>query len=123
MIASDELTTDSVEEELQGVIQSAENLGKAGSEDANIVFGRLLRTVQKMNYLSQLQMASKPISPLDESSTVPSIGTPDILDNLDSLVQQIKQALEQIAKFLGAAQYTIGVQFPFTISVSITFTP
>jgi len=123
MTAADDLTTDSVEAELHGVIQSAENLGKAGSEDANIVFGRLLRTVQKMNYLSQLQMASKPITPLDASSTTPSSDTSDVLDNLDSLVQQIKQALAQIAKFLGAAQYTIGVQFPFTISVSITFIP
>jgi hypothetical protein len=119
MASSDELTTDTVEEELQGVIQSAENLGKAGSEDGNIVFGRLLRTVQKMNYLSQLQMASRPIQPQDTGSTTPS----DILDNLDSWVQQIKQALAQIAKFLEASQYTIGVQFPFTISVSITFTP
>ena len=76
---ADQLTTDSIQQELQAVIQSAENLGKGGSEDGDVVFGSLLRTVQKMNYLSQLQMASKP---LDATSTpaAPS----DILDNLDS---------------------------------------
>ena len=115
---ADELTTDSIQQELEAVVQSAENLGKVGSEDGDAVFGSLLRTVQKMNYLSQLQMASKP---LDSTST--SVAPSDILNNLDSWVQQIKQALGQIAKFLEASQYTIGVQFPFAISISITFTP
>jgi hypothetical protein len=114
-MSSDALTLDSIEEELNGITQSIENLDSSNTEQGELAMGRLFRAVQKFNYLSQ---TSSPAKPLDTGQPPPSI-----LDDFDTWVQKFKQALSEIATFLGAAQYTIGVQFPFTISVSITFVP
>jgi hypothetical protein len=114
-MSSDALTLDSIEEELNGITQSIENLDSSNTEQGELAMGRLFRAVQKFNYLSQ---TSSPAKPLDAGQPPPGI-----LDDFDTWVQKFKQALSEIATFLGAAQYTIGVQFPFTISVSITFVP
>ncbi|MGI0090791.1 MAG: hypothetical protein ACREBS_03690 [Nitrososphaerales archaeon] len=136
-----EITTDSVEAELKEVVDSAESLagvetnGQA-KEEADAILGRLFAVVHKFNYLLQTQMATKinPATPTTDgstgtlpgartsSATLSSTGS-DILNQFDSWIQTIKQAPSQIAKLLEAAQYTIGVQFPFGVSVSISFTP
>jgi hypothetical protein len=115
-VSSDELTLDSIEAELDGITQSVKNMDSSKTEQGDLAMGRLFRAVQKFNYLSQ---TSSPARPLDAGVQPP----PGILDEFDKWVQKFKQALSEIATFLGAAQYTIGVQFPFTISVSITFVP
>jgi hypothetical protein len=124
-VSSDELTLESVAEELDAVTKSGASLDKSKTDEADLTLGRLFRAVQKFNYLTQIQMNAKAnLKPLDTGTMVPQPGDSlSILDDFDTWVQKIKQALSQIAKFLGAAQYSIGVQFPFAISVSITFNP
>ena len=119
-MAASNLSLDSISAELDDLTQSVKNLDASQTQEGELAMGRLFRAVQKFNYLSQTQMTTAAKS-LD-SGGVPA-PPPGILDQFDTWVQKFKEALAEIAKFLGAAQYTIGVQFPFTISVSITFVP
>ena len=137
-----QLTTDSLGAELKDIVDSAKSLAGLESDDqasqqANIILGRLFAAIHKLNYLVQSQLADKlveaptttantstvsPPQTIGSGAIIPSAGS-DILNEFDSWIQTIKQALAQIAKFLKASQYSIGVQFPFSVSVSITFTP
>jgi len=110
-----------------------------------MILGRLFATIHKLNYLVQSQLTdriveapatvaaqptapagtsapSSSLQPTESSAMMPSTGS-DILSKFESWIQTIKQALAQLARILKASQYTIGVQFPFGVSVSITFTP
>ena len=119
---SNELSLDSITSELNSITQSIAGLER-GSPEAELALGKLFRAVQKFNYLSQTQTAPSARS-LDSGVQGPPAATDTgILEDFDIWVQKFKDALDQIAKVLAASQYTIGVQFPFTIAVSITFVP
>ena len=113
---STELTLDSVAAELDAITQSVSGQD-AKTEEAELALGKLFGAVQKFNYLSQAQLNAS-MKPLDAGPPADTMGT---LQDFDTWVQKFKEALAQIAKALGAAQYTIGVQFPFALSVSVTF--
>jgi hypothetical protein len=118
------LTLDSISNELDSIAESIASPGNGSqTNEAELALGRLLRAVQKFNYLSQQQLGQS-MKPLDAGvQGPPALGDTGILNDFDTWVQKFKQTLEQIAKILEASQYTIGVQFPFTIAVSITFVP
>jgi ElaB/YqjD/DUF883 family membrane-anchored ribosome-binding protein len=128
------ITIDSIRSDLKDIVDSIESLvgmepGNQSDAQANAILGRLFTIIHKLNYLIQSSMADFQ-NPLQSSSnvaiettaTVP-IEASDLLDEFDLIIQDLKEALAKVAKFLKAAQYTIAVQFPFSISVSITFTP
>ncbi len=118
-MSSSAVTLESIEAEFNAITRSLKNPDTSEQEQGELAMGRLFRAVQKFNYLSQLQLNFTAKS-LDAGGVPEALG---ILDQFDAWVQKFKQALSEIAKVLRAAQYSIGVQFPFSISVSITFIP
>ncbi len=130
------VTTDSIRNDLKGVVDSVESLvglepNSQTSAQADEILGRLFAIIHRLNYLIQsrmgdLQNASPPAvssKVADQTkATVPPEAS-SLLDEFDSIVQNLKDALAKVAAFLRAAQYSIGVQFPFSINVSISFTP
>ena len=123
-MSSKDLTLDSILSELSAITQSIASLDKGSQTDqAELALGKLFGAVQKFNYLSQQQLGLS-AKPLDSGvQGPPAAGDTGILNEFDTWVQKFKEALDQIAKVLRASRYTIGVQFPFTIAVSITFIP
>jgi hypothetical protein len=121
-MSSNEFSLDSIAVELAAITQSIDSLDKTSQNDAELALGRLFRAVQKFNYLSQTQLGQS-MKPLDSSVQSAPAGDIGILNDFDTWVQKFKEALAQVAKVLAASQYTIGVQFPFAISVSVTFVP
>jgi hypothetical protein len=121
-MSSNDFSLDSIAVELAAITQSIDSLDKTSQTDAELALGRLFRAVQKFNYLSQIQVGQS-MKPFDSGVQGPEVGDAGILNDFDTWVQKFKEALAQIAKVLAASQYTIGVQFPFTISVSVTFVP
>lgn len=143
-IASEEVTTDSVAAELEEIQDSLENLDQTKPDEATRALGQLYRTIQKLNYLLQVQMSTKlatssptaaalgqkslfveGIAPQTPSEVPPSAvdDNTDVLNDLDEWIQRIKAVLAKLALFLNASHYTIGVQSPFSIVVSMTFEP
>jgi ElaB/YqjD/DUF883 family membrane-anchored ribosome-binding protein len=128
------LTIDSIHSDLKDVVDSIESLVGAEPSDqtdaqGNAILGRLFTIIHKLNYLIQSRMTDFQ-NVLQSSSTVATKTTTaapneasGLLDEFDSIIRDLKDALAKVAKFLKAAQYTLGVQFPFSISASITFTP
>ena len=124
------VTIDSIKAELDEIARSVESLLGLKSDNqtiaqANTILGRLFATVHRLNYLFQSSMGlvqSSAAASDRVTASIPSAGS-SILNEFDSLVQQIKDSLSKVAKLLKGTQYSIGVQFPFSISVSITFTP
>lgn len=47
--------------------------------------------------------------------------TTGLTSELQRWIQKIKEALEAIAKFLKAANYSVGVSAPFGLSISMSF--
>jgi|ERR1700726_4422826 hypothetical protein len=122
-MSSNEFSLDSIAVELDAITQSINSVDKASQTDAELALGRLFRAVQKFNYLSQTQLGQS-TRPLDSGVQGPPVtDNTGILNDFDTWVQKFKEALAQIAKVLAASQYTIGVQFPFAISLSVTFVP
>ena len=116
-----ELSLDSVAAELDAITLSAASLNN-NTDEAELALGRLFRAVQKFNYLTRAQLSPN-LKPFDSGTQVPPSDSTGILQDFDTWVQKFKEALAQIAKVFGAAQYSIGVQFPFALSVSVTFAP
>jgi hypothetical protein len=126
------ITLDSIAAEFDDLLSSIQGLAsytdsKEQTEQSHTLLGSLFRVVSKLNYLLRQQMTREEsaLSMTQPASNQQSISTLDssLLDSLDQWIQKIKQAFSQLAKFLGAASYTIGFQVPLGIQVSITFTP
>ena len=124
------ITQNTVAAELDDLLNSIEGLDgytdpEEQSEHSHRLLGSLFRVISKLNYLLRQQMTkeenivAQPAPNQQVSSSIDS----SILDGLDRWIQKIRQAFSQLAKFLGAASYTIGFQVPLGIQVSITFTP
>ncbi|MHB8566814.1 MAG: hypothetical protein ACYC7D_00665 [Nitrososphaerales archaeon] len=130
-----EITSDSIGTELNEIADSAESLAQAESsvnsgDKGDLILGWLFASIHKLNYLLQSQLSDKSNltaaasapAEIGSRAILPSSGL-DILNEFNAWIQIIKRALSQIAKILHAASYSIGVQVPFGVSVSITFTP